>query len=62
MSIPVGQYGVIYADPPWAYSMYSEKGHAKSPYAHYDCMSMEELKGMRDDILFSAAPDCVLFM
>lgn len=59
---PRGQFGVILADPPWAYEMYSENGHAKSPYAHYDCMPAGQLKAMRDDILFAAGPNCVLFM
>lgn len=60
--IPKGQFGVIYADPPWSYEMYSEKGHGKSPRAHYECMSEQDLAAMRDDILFAAGPDCVLFM
>lgn len=59
---PPGQFGVIYADPAWSYQLFSEKGHAKSPHAHYGCMTMEELKALRDQILWAAAPDCVLFM
>lgn len=62
MTFPQGQFGVIHADPAWSYQMYSDKGHGKSPHAHYQCMSMDELKGMRDDILFATAPDAVLFM
>lgn len=62
MKIPSGQYGLIYADPPWAYEMYSEKGYEKSPDVHYNCMKQDELKDLRDQILFSTAPDCVLFM
>lgn len=56
------QHGVIYADPPWNYEMYSEKGHAKSPHAHYDCMDLNALKGMRDEILFQIAPHAVCVM
>jgi N6-adenosine-specific RNA methylase IME4 len=59
---PAGQYGVIYCDPPWSYEMYSEKGYEKSPQAHYDCMPLAQLKALRDQILFAAAPDCVLWM
>ncbi len=62
MSLPAGQFGVIYADPPWAYEMYSEKGYEKSPDVHYECMSADDLKAMRDEILFASGPDCVLFM
>lgn len=62
MMFPPGQYGVIYADPPWLYEMYSEKGHEKGAQAHYDCMTFDELAAMRDDVLFAAAPNSVLFM
>lgn len=59
---PRTQHGLIYADPAWSYEMYSEKGEEKSPQAHYQCMSLDELKGMRDDVLFATAPDAVLVM
>lgn len=59
---PPGQFGVIYADPPWAYTMRSDKGYEKSPQAHYECMDHEALCALRDSVLFAAAPDCVLFM
>lgn len=59
---PIGQFGVIYADPPWSYKMFSEKGYEKSPDAHYDCMSHADLIALRDPILFSTAPDAVCFM
>jgi lambda family phage portal protein len=57
-----GQYGVIYCDPPWSYEMYSDKGYEKSPDAHYDCMSMTELKALRDPIIFATAPNAVCIM
>lgn len=62
MTFPVGQHGLIMADPPWLYSAYSEKGHEKGAHKHYKGMAFEELAAMRDQVLFSAAPDCVLFM
>lgn len=62
MSFPSGQFGVIYADPPWSYEMYSDKGYEKSPYAHYDCMGIDQLKALRDQIVFATAPNAVLFM
>lgn len=62
MKIPSGQYGVIYADPPWAYEMYSEKVYEKSPHSHYDCMQIDALKAMRDDVVFATAPDAVCIM
>lgn len=62
MDFPAGRYGVIYADPPWTYQMYSDKGHKKGAHNHYAGMSFDELAALRDQILFSAAPDSVLFM
>lgn len=59
---PAGQHGLIYADPAWLYAMYSDKGREKSPDAHYDCMTIDEMKAMRDDVLFATAPDAVLVM
>lgn len=59
---PAGQYGVIYLDPPWLYRMRTAAGHGKSPHAHYPGMTLDEMKALRDDILFASAPDCVMFM
>ncbi len=54
------KYGAILADPPWSYEMYSDKGHAKSPEAHYDTMPLEEIKALPVHEL--AGPSCLLFM
>lgn len=62
MNIIPGQYGLIYLDPAWEFVLRSEKGEEKSPQAHYDCMSLDEMKAMRDDILFATGPNCVMFM
>lgn len=56
------KHGVIYADPPWKYELYSEKGEGKSPQKHYDCMDLDELKAMRDSVLFATAEDAVCVM
>lgn len=53
-------YGVILADPPWAFSTWSAKGKGKSPDNHYDCMGLDEIcalpvKGWVED-------DCALFL
>lgn len=61
-AFPQGQFGVIYADPPWQYEMYSDKGYEKSPDTHYGCMDDAQLKALRDLVLFASAPNCVLFM
>jgi len=40
-------YGLILADPPWSYKMYSERGYGKSPEAHYATMDDEALAQLR---------------
>jgi N6-adenosine-specific RNA methylase IME4 len=53
-------YKVIYADPPWTFATYSRKGKGRSAEAHYDCMSMEDIKAL--PVVQWAADDCVLFL
>ncbi len=36
-------YGAILIDPPWHYEMYSEKGEARSPQAHYQTMTDQNI-------------------
>ena len=55
-----GGYGAIYADPPWRFSTYSDKGKGRSAEAHYDCMSLPEIKAM--PVASWAAPDAALFL
>lgn len=38
------KYNIIYADPPWTFQTYSEKGkEKKSAEVHYDCMTIEDI-------------------
>ncbi len=65
MSWPFGHlqmfgYGAILIDPPWSYEMYSEKGHAKSPEAHYSTMSDEDIIDLPVGQL--ANGDCTLML
>jgi len=53
-------YGLILADCPWSYEMYSENGYAKSPEAHYNTMDDEELARLPVELL--ASGDCYLIM
>jgi N6-adenosine-specific RNA methylase IME4 len=39
-------YGLILADPPWSFKTYSEKGKGRSAEAHYDCLSLPEIKAL----------------
>lgn len=54
------KYSAILADPPWSYRMHSEKGHGKSPEAHYSTMGTAEIAEL--PVAQLAAPDCYLFM
>jgi N6-adenosine-specific RNA methylase IME4/predicted transcriptional regulator len=62
------KFGVIYADPPWVYKVYSGKGKKRSADRHYKenedtgerTLSIEDLKAL--PILDLAADDCALFL
>lgn len=54
------KYGVILADPPWAYAMRSDKGHEKSPEAHYATLPLSDIAALPVGQL--AGPDCLLFL
>jgi N6-adenosine-specific RNA methylase IME4 len=58
--IPRLHYGLIMADPPWSFALRSAKGQAKSPQAHYRCMSADWIKAL--PVSHLAAPDCLLFL
>jgi len=60
MTFPSGNFGVIYADPPWSFKLYSSKGEKKSAQSHYACMGVDDLK--RIPVGMIGAPDCVCFM
>ncbi len=53
-------YGAILADPPWHFTLRSEKGEAKSPQAHYQTMDDDALRSLPVGHL--AAPDCIPIM
>ncbi|MDW8342317.1 MAG: MT-A70 family methyltransferase [Geminicoccaceae bacterium] len=55
-----GRYRVLYADPPWTFATWSVKGKGRSAEAHYDCMSLEELKKL--PVAEWAADDAVLLL
>jgi N6-adenosine-specific RNA methylase IME4 len=57
-----GEFHVIYADPPWNFKTYSSKGRGRCADAHYDVMSLDDLKNMRSEIDKYAAKDCALFL
>ena len=53
-------YSVIYADPPWTFKVYSDKGKGRSAEAWYETMTTNDIMNLNVPSL--AAPDCVLFL
>jgi N6-adenosine-specific RNA methylase IME4 len=56
----LAHYRAIYADPPWTFATYSRKGKGRSAEAHYDCMSLADIKTL--PVGEWAAADCVLLL
>ena len=54
------KYKVIYADPPWAYKVWSKKGAWRSAESHYPTMDMAAIKALPVGEL--ADKDCALFL
>ena len=54
------QYGVIYADPPWSFKTYSDKGKDRSPEQHYNVLSLTDISLL--PVSNIAKPDAVLLM
>ena len=57
---PNKKYGVIYADPPWYFKNFSEKGTGRNAVSHYTCMTFEELTKI--PVIEWAEANCVLFL
>jgi N6-adenosine-specific RNA methylase IME4 len=53
-------YDIIYADPPWLYRVWSDKGTGRSAEQHYSTMSLEALKLV--PVARLANPNSVLLM
>jgi N6-adenosine-specific RNA methylase IME4 len=55
-----GGYGLIVADPPWAFKTRTRDGWGKSPQRHYDCMGLDAICALPVQTL--AASDCWLML
>jgi len=55
---PNKKYNIIYADPPWNFKTWSNKGRTKSP--KYNLMSIEDIKSL--PISSITNDDCMLFI
>ncbi len=54
------KYNVIYADPPWSFKTYSEKGKGRSADRHYPTMKKEDIQALPVNEI--SAKDSVLFL
>lgn len=54
------RFGVIYADPPWEFKVYSGRGKQRSAERHYDVSSLDAIKALPVEAL--AAKDCALLL
>ena len=54
------KYNIIYADPPWTYKVWSNKGNGRSAASHYNTMSKEDIQNLPIQTICSN--DCVLFL
>ena len=54
------KYNIIYADPPWEYKVYSDKGKGRSADKHYPTMPLKKICALPVGEL--AENDCVLLM
>lgn len=54
------KYDIIYADPPWQYKVWSDKGKGRSAESHYPTMRKEDIK--RLPIKEIAAENSILFL
>lgn len=59
-AFPDGQYGVILADPPWNYAVWSKRGAGRTAEAHYPTMTTGSIAAL--PVADLAAPDCALLM
>lgn len=54
------KYKIIYADPPWQYRVYSQKGQGRSAENHYHTMNIKDIMALPVDKI--ADKDCILFL
>ena len=62
MRRPMGGYRLILADPPWLFSLRSQKGEEKSAQAKYKCLPFHVINAMGQDVAKLAASDAICMM
>ncbi len=59
-NLPMFGFDIIYADPPWSFDNWSEKGEDRNPNQHYDTMPWEEIAALPVGEL--ASRNCACFL
>ena len=59
-SFPIGKYNIIYADPPYYFKSYSQRGEKRNATQHYNCMEFNDI--LRLPLFNICDVDCVLFL
>lgn len=59
-SLPAKSFDFLMADPPWCFTLYSEKGEEKSAQSHYKTMTLEDIA--RLPVAGLAADDALLWL
>ena len=62
MILPDQKYHIIYADPPWTFKTWSDKGKGKSAEQHYDCMTMEDIKNLPVQDICEEDAVCIMWV
>jgi len=57
---PQKKYKIIYADPPWKFKTWSEKGKGRSAEKHYKTMELNDIKKL--PLADISEDDCILFL
>jgi len=60
IKFPNKKYNIIYADPPWVFKTYSDKGKTKSAENHYACEDIDWINSL--PISDIADDNCILFL
>ena len=53
-------YNIIYADPPWYFKTYSDKGNKRSAMLHYNCLDIHDIYNLPVNRISNN--DCILFL
>lgn len=59
------RFKILYADPPWSFATWSERGQGKAPSQYYTCMSIKDICALRIEgrhVSELAEDDSVLFL